>query len=49
MFGGAYVFDLNTGEWAEVIKKDPIAEQIEKLEKELETLKSKYNERLEDK
>lgn len=38
------VLDLNTGEWADVIKKDPIAEQIEKLEKELETLKSKYNE-----
>jgi hypothetical protein len=38
------VLDLNTGEWAEVIKKDPIAEQIEKLEKELETLKTKYNE-----
>jgi hypothetical protein len=38
------VLDLNTGEWAGVIKKDPIAEQIEKLEKELETLKTKYNE-----
>ena len=37
------VLDLNTGEWAEVIKKDPIAEQIEKLEKELQTLKTKYN------
>jgi hypothetical protein len=40
----APVLDLSTGEWAEVIKKDPIAEQIEKLEKELQTLKSKYNE-----
>jgi len=39
------VLNLSTGEWAEVIKKDPIAEQIEKLEKELETLKNKYNER----
>ena len=38
------VLDLSTGEWAEVVKKDPIAEQIEKLEKELETLKTKYNE-----
>jgi hypothetical protein len=38
------ILDLSTGEWAEVIKKDPIAEQIEKLEKELETLKTKYNE-----
>jgi hypothetical protein len=37
------VLDLSTGEWAEVIKKDPIAEQIEKLEKELQTLKTKYN------
>jgi hypothetical protein len=33
------ILDLSTGKWAEVIKKDPIAEQIEKLEKELETLK----------
>jgi hypothetical protein len=38
------VLNLYTGEWAEVIKKDPISEQIEKLEKELETLKNKYNE-----
>ena len=36
--------DLKTGEWAEVIKKDPVKEQIDKLEKELETLKNKYNE-----
>ena len=47
--GEAIVLNLNTGKWAEVIKKDPIAEQIEKLEKELETLKSKYNEQLENK
>jgi hypothetical protein len=36
---GVPVLDLNTGEWAKVVKKDPIKEQIEKLEKELETLK----------
>jgi hypothetical protein len=36
---GVPVLDLTTGEWAQVVKKDPIAEQIEKLEKELETLK----------
>jgi len=41
---GVPVLDLRTGEWAEVVKKDPIAVQIEKLEKELETLKNKYNE-----
>ena len=41
---GVPVLDLTTGEWAEVVKKDPIAEQIEKLEKELQTLKTKYNE-----
>ena len=41
---GTSVLDLSTGEWAEVIKKDPVKEQIEKLEKELETLKNKYNE-----
>ena len=41
---GISVLDLKTGEWAEVIKNDPVKEQIEKLEKELETLKNKYNE-----
>jgi len=41
---GISVLDLKTGEWAEAIKKDPVKEQIEKLEKELETLKNKYNE-----
>jgi hypothetical protein len=40
---GVAVLDLSTGEWAEVVKKDPIAEQIEKLENELQTLKTKYN------
>jgi hypothetical protein len=41
---GVPVLDLTTGEWADVIKKDPIAEKIEKLENELQTLKNKYNE-----
>jgi len=43
-YGGIAVLNLSTGEWAEVIKKDPVKEQIDKLEKELETLKNKYNE-----
>jgi len=42
---GISVLDLKTGEWAKVVKKkDPVKEQIDKLEKELETLKNKYNE-----
>lgn len=44
-YGGFCFLNLITGEWAEVIKKDPVLEQIQKIEKDLETLKNKYNEK----